>query len=145
MKTNMLRIMLLMMVGIAASLMAKDPVNPESRVPPNSKVYIAPSGGFETYLAAAFTKKKVPVSVVTDREKADFEIKFVGESTKVGWARTVFMGQVGTDEEGSLTVTNIKTSVLAFAYAVNKKGSARGKQSAAEACAKHIKEKIEEK
>jgi hypothetical protein len=40
-------------------------------------------------------------------------------------------------------VTNIKTGTAAFAYAVHKGSSVRGKQSAAEACAKHLKRKIE--
>src|SRR5207249_10765255 len=33
------------------------------------KVYVAPMDGFETYLKAAITKKKVPVEVVEDRSE----------------------------------------------------------------------------
>ena len=39
-------------------------------------------------------------------------------------------------EEASINGTNIKTDVIVFAYNVNKQNAARGKQSAAEACAK---------
>jgi len=39
-----------------------------------STVYIEPMGGYETYLAAAFAKKKVPLIVVTDKSKADYII-----------------------------------------------------------------------
>lgn len=37
-------------------------------------VYIEPMGGYETYLAAALTKKHVPLIVVADRDKADYII-----------------------------------------------------------------------
>jgi hypothetical protein len=37
----------------------------------------------------------------------------------------------------------MKTSEVVFAYSVNKKNSAHGKKTTAEACAKHLKEKIE--
>ena len=39
-----------------------------------STVYIEPMEGYETYLAAAFTKKHVPLVFVTDRAKADYII-----------------------------------------------------------------------
>ncbi len=34
----------------------------------DSKIYIAPMDGFETYLKAALIKKNVPVSVVADQD-----------------------------------------------------------------------------
>lgn len=37
-------------------------------------VYIEPMRGYETYLAAAFTKKHVPLIVVADKDKAEFII-----------------------------------------------------------------------
>src|ERR1035441_1971194 len=38
-------------------------------------VYIEPMGGYETYLAAAFTEKHVPLIVIADKEKADYIIQ----------------------------------------------------------------------
>jgi hypothetical protein len=35
---------------------------------------LAPAGGFEPYLSAARMKKEVPVSIVSTKEMADFEI-----------------------------------------------------------------------
>ena len=35
----------------------------------NPRIYIAPSGGFESYLAAAFTKKHVPAQVAGSKEQ----------------------------------------------------------------------------
>lgn len=38
-------------------------------------VYLEPQQGFETYLAAAITKKSVPVDVVTDQTKPTYVLK----------------------------------------------------------------------
>src|SRR5262245_57523496 len=109
-----------------------------------SRVYVAPmEGGFDTFLVAAFVKKQVPVTVVTDRKKADYEITGIAESEKAGWAKMLFMGSEQSRELASIKVVNIKSGEVVYGYAVHKGNSYRGKQSAAEACAKHLKEKIE--
>ncbi len=113
-------------------------------IPRGAKVFIGPvEGGFETYLAAAIQKKDVPVVVVTVREKADFEITSVAETEKAGWAKMLFTGSAASKEQAGIKIVNLKTDEVVFAYAVHKANSARGHQSAAEACAKHMKEKIE--
>lgn len=114
------------------------------KLPAGSKIFVAPmAGGFETFVIAGLQQKKVPVIVVADRAKADFEISGVSESDKAGWAKMLFMGSQQSREQASIKVVNLKTGVVAFAYSVNKGNSYRGRQSAGEACAKHIKEKIE--
>jgi hypothetical protein len=116
----------------------------DNPLPRGAKIFIAPvEGGFENYLAAGLIKKQVPVTIVASREKADYEISGVAESEKAGWAKMLFLGSQASKEQAGIKVLNIKTQEVVFAYAVNKSNSARGKQSAAEACAKHLKEKIE--
>jgi hypothetical protein len=113
-------------------------------IPRGAKVFIAPvEGGFETYLAAAIQTKKVPLVVVTVREKAEFEISAVAETERAGWAKMLFLGSAASKEQAGIKIVNLKTDEVVFAYAVHKGNSARGHQSAAEACAKHMKEKIE--
>jgi hypothetical protein len=114
------------------------------KLPAGSRIYVAPmEGGFETFIVAGLQQKKVPVIVVADRTKAEFEISGVSESDKAGWAKMLFMGSQQSREQASIKVVNIKTGIVAFAYSVHKGNSYRGRQSAGEACAKHIKEKIE--
>jgi hypothetical protein len=113
-------------------------------IPRGAKLYIAPMNGYETFIAAALHKKEVPVVVVTNRELAEFEIVGASESQKAGWARVVFTGNRGSDEEASISVIDLQSSAVVFAYNVNKQGSVRGRQSSAEACAKHLKNKIED-
>lgn len=115
----------------------------EKKIPAGSKIFIVGDEGFDTFLTAALNKKNVPVSVVADRAKADYELTGVSESEKAGWAKTIFLGQTGSKEEASVKLVDIKTSEIIFAYAVHKRNSVHGKQSSAEACAKHMKEAIE--
>jgi len=113
-------------------------------IPVGSRVFVAPmDNGFEIYVIAGLQQKKVPLIVVMDRSKADFEISGVSESERANWSKMLFMGTDASKEQASIKVTNLKTGVVAFAYSVNKGSSARGKQSAGEACAKHLKQKIE--
>ena len=112
----------------------------------SSRIYIAPiEGGFDTFLAAAIIKKQVPVTVVTDRTKADYEITGIASTERAGWAKMLFMGVDNSNDMASIKVVYLKSSEVVYGYAVRKGNSYRGKQSAAEACAKHLKEKIEGK
>ena len=110
----------------------------------DARVFIAPmEGGFETFIAAGFLQKKVPLVVVTDRTKADYEISGVSESDKANWAKMLFMNSQNSNEQASIKVVDLKSDEMVYAYSVHKTNSVRGKQSAGEACAKHIKEQIE--
>lgn len=113
---------------------------------PGAKVFIAPMpDGFDTQLKTAIEAKKVPVTLVDAREKAEFEITGQSETQKASTAKKVIMWDWHSDEQASIKVENIATSEVVFSYSVNKKSSAHGKRSTAEACAKHIKEKLEGK
>lgn len=109
-------------------------------IPVGAKIYVEASDGFDTYLAAALQKKKVPVVVVAEKEKADYELQGVSDHQKAGWAKVIFLGQIHSDEQASIRLVDLKTSEVVFAYAVNKKNSLHGRQTAAEACAKHMKD-----
>jgi hypothetical protein len=115
----------------------------QETIPTGARVYIAPMpNGFDNYIAAGLQQKKVPVVMVADRSKADFEISGVAETDKAGWAKMLFMGVQQSNEQASVKMVNLKSGTIVFAYSVNKANSVRGKQSAGEACAKHIREKI---
>jgi hypothetical protein len=99
-------------------------------------------GGFETDLKTAIEKKKVPVELVTERDKADYEITGTSETQKASAAKKAIMWDWHSNEQASITVTEIKSGEVVFAYSVNKQSSAHGKRSTAEACAKHLGEQI---
>jgi hypothetical protein len=112
-----------------------------AKIPAYAKVYVAPMlGGFENYIIAGLRNKKVPLTVVVDRSKAEYEISGVSETDKAGWAKMLFMGSQNSNEQASIKIADLKTGAVIFGYSVHKTNSARGRQSAGEACAKHIKQ-----
>ncbi len=113
-------------------------------IPRNSKIYIAPMDGFETYLAAAIRKKEVPLLMVTDREDADFEITGTHEKNKPGWAKTIFLGDVRSSASASMQIVNLKTKIVVYADSSDRSSANRGERSTAEKLAKYLKKKIED-
>ena len=114
-----------------------------AKIPAYAKIYVAPMlGGFENYVIAGLRNKKVPLTVVVDRSKAEYEISGVSESEKAGWAKMLFLGSQQSNETASIKVSDLKTGAVIFGYSVHKGNSARGRQSAGEACAKHIKQVV---
>jgi hypothetical protein len=62
----------------------KNPVITNESLPSGARIYIAPMpSGFESYVAAGLEKKKVPVVLVTDRDKADYELTVSPTATKL--------------------------------------------------------------
>lgn len=111
------------------------------RIPKGAKVFVAPmSDGFDAYLKDALAKKQVPVEVTASREQADYEITGVADSQKAGTAKKVILGNWHSREEASITVSNIKSGEVVWAYSVHEEASTHGKRSSAEACAKHLKD-----
>jgi hypothetical protein len=136
-------------------------------VTPGSRIVIAPMGGFETYFAAAIREKKVPVKLTLNRESAQFFVV----STETEWHGFVYGSAGGANWnqnggsaghaasasstrglEASIMLIDAKTKDIVWAYEVHKSShgallfgthAARGQQSLAEACAKHLKEYIE--
>jgi hypothetical protein len=110
-----------------------------------AKAYIEPMpNGFDAALKEAIAKKKVPLTIVDKKETADFLIRGTSESVKASTAKKVIMWDWHSNEEASIAVVSVASGEVIFAYNANKQSSAHGKRSTAEACAKHIKEKLEE-
>lgn len=135
-------------------------------------VYIEPMDGFETYLAAAIAKKNVPLIVVADKEKADYFITSSVSQRAPTQPAVVINNSVNNVNNGSdntqtagsgggypgggyprpgsfgrtsasISVVDSHSSQIVFAYSVGKSANTNQLQSAAEACAKHLKEFIE--
>jgi hypothetical protein len=112
---------------------------------PNPKIYIAPQGGFESFLAGAFTKKNVPAQMVQTEEGADYilspaPVEQKPESAGGKIARCMFAYCAGIEgsQTASVTLIDARTKAVVWAYNVRKGGSSNF-QSSAEACAKHLK------
>jgi hypothetical protein len=132
-----------------------------------SRIVIAPMGGFETYFAAAVREKRVPITLTLEKASAQYFVVstntewqgFVyGAGGNANWSRaggTASYGAAASSTRGleaSIMIIDAKTKDIVWAYEVHKSShgalifgtlGARGQQSIAEACAKHLKEYIE--
>lgn len=156
----------------AASEAKAEPSDPgvatgSGAIAPGARVVVAPMGGFETYFAAAVREKKVPITLTLDRSSAQFFVV----SANTEWQGFVYAsggsaswnanggsaahGSAASSTRGleaSIMLIDAKTKDVVWAYEVHKSShgsllfgtlGARGQQSIAEACAKHLKEYIE--
>lgn len=111
-----------------------------------ARIFIGPiDDGFDEYLKAAIKKKQVPIVIVADKSQAEFEMSGHAETHTAPKAQKLLLGKIHSDEQASIQVASLESGEVVFAYSVNKGNSAHGKQSTAEACAKHLKEEIEKK
>jgi hypothetical protein len=135
---------LFLAVAVAGAQAGEKNAPPSQKIPKGAKVFVAPIGeGFDTYLKDAIAKKKVPVEITTNRDQADYEITGAAETQKASTAKKVIMGNWHSREEASITVSNIKSGEVVWAYSVHQEASTHGKRSSAESCAKHLKDAIE--
>ena len=127
----------------AAGVAAAPATAASMKIVAGARVYIAPMEGFESYLVAAFGKKKVQLIPVADQNLADYVIAGTSVDKKAGWAKMAFMGNIHSDNAASITMTDRRTGAIVYAYAVDKKSTLHGQQTTAEACAKHLEAHIE--
>ena len=151
------------MILIAASILALiGMVSAQEYVSPQAKVFVESGetsdvsgkiedrearGDFGMAITAALYKKKVPVLVVTDIEKADYVISHSStrdedstgtKAVKLIVGAGLFGG--GVKFEGTFMVVSQESTAVVFSYSV-KKGNF---QSAADAFAKHFKNHIKD-
>jgi hypothetical protein len=128
--------------GLALTEVSAQPTMPV-QIPEGAAVFIQNSE-FGQALSAAILKKKVPVVIVTDREKADYYFAEVSNATKEGTAERVtkvlvfgiFAGS-GKTFEASVNCTN-RDGVVVFARNTSKPSI----KAAAEDVASKLKDHI---
>jgi hypothetical protein len=106
------------------------------------KIYLQPQSGYESFIAAAFITKKLPVTVTQNEADAQYTLTSVflakEESTGGKIARCIFMYCSGIDGIQAATVELLTPNKeVVWAYNVRKAG-ANSYQSTAEAIAKHL-------
>jgi hypothetical protein len=115
-----------------------------TRITYGARLYVE-EGEFGMALSAALLKKKVPVVVLRDRDKADFFVETTSASKKEGagervakiLAFGVFAGS-GKSFDATVSITN-RDGAVVFAHNSKKENF----QSAAENVAKNLKKYIE--
>jgi len=112
-------------------------------IPKGAKLFIASMpDGFDTYIRAAIIKKNVPVEIVDDKSKAQYQVAGSSETQKAGAAKKILALDWRSTEEASIQVAKLESGEVVFAYSVHLQSSNHGKQSSAESCAKHLKDHV---
>src|SRR5437762_420087 len=115
-------VLAILVLSLSFGTFAKDAVSTK-KITPHSKIFIAPMGGFENDLKTAMEKKKVPLEIVSDRDKADYEITGTSESQKAGAAKKIIMWDWHSNEQASVKVSDIKSGEIVYSYSANKQSS----------------------
>lgn len=108
------------------------------RIPRASKLFIVPMDGFDSYLAAAIQKERVPILIVDDRDQANFVLKGTygtrdpKPGTMFGNAKLIF--------DASIRIINVKTGVVVYTRA--SQDDNRSLRSACEEIAKDLRKKM---
>jgi len=99
---------------ILAALLVAGSIHAEiaTLIPSNARIYVEPASGFDAWLTAALAKKHVPLTVTTDKSKADYEI------------------------EAGVRLVDLKSGDVILACPVGKNSTPRGQRNAALACAR---------
>jgi hypothetical protein len=114
-------------------------------IPANSAIFIDSNNGFDIFIAAALQSKGVPLRLVASIDRADYvmdsslfhyEVSAAVETRKLGIATS------GLTSSAAFKLTS-RAGDIVWAYEVTKGMLSRGKQSVAEACAKHLKEAVD--
>lgn len=109
-------------------------------------IYISAENGFQTAISAAFVKKHVKVTILTQAAKAEYTLQAApvdskAESTGSKFARCMFMDCIGMNgySEVSVQLVRNQDGAVVWAYQVRKGNSGPlGIQSLSEAIAKHL-------
>jgi hypothetical protein len=132
----------MLLVGLATSAFAQQ-----------KKIYLDPDDQFSAYFSSALQKKKVPVTITTDPQQADFTAQFQAKA-KDGSVIQGVLASLGAGNynnvsvnEVAMTIVNAKTKDVAFSYTCRKQSqymdaSSDLATSVAECLAKHWKDNL---
>jgi hypothetical protein len=129
MTKTMIGLLLLVATGLAAD---------KTTIPAGSRIYVDTNNGFDLFILAAFQAKHVKAQLVSSADKADYVLdSSLFHSQEV--AATEKAAGTYRVSEAAFKLTS-KSGEIIWAYAATKGLLSRGKQSVAEACAKHLKD-----
>jgi hypothetical protein len=126
--------------AVAIALLTS-PAFAQTRVAPGSVLFVdAADPGLTTAIAAAIQKKKVPVTLTTREEHADYVLRVVTDAQKEGTgeriAKVALLGAFagsGKSRQTAMTLED-RTGAIVFSYQTTKVKL----QSASEGIAKHL-------
>jgi len=111
----------------------------------NSKLYIDVMDGFDSYLSAAILAKHIPVTVVRDRDKADYLVTGTWRESEGGTSGNGSLVRPlkrRTNYSASISIVDPKTSAVIFAYSSQRSATHDLSKEIAEDLANHLRDQI---
>jgi hypothetical protein len=90
------------------------------------KIRILPMDGFENYLTSAIVAKKVPITVVLDKDQADYVVngsRRESNGVTSGNGSLYRPLKARTNYSASISIIDPKSSTIIFSYAVQRSGT----------------------
>ncbi len=86
----------------------------QTKVPPGAKVYITPmEGNLHGFIAPEILKKKVPLTIVTEEQEAEFVLTGASIKGDDKWYHSVFGGK--DKNEGNVQLISVKEKQVVWA------------------------------
>jgi hypothetical protein len=86
----------------------------ESRIPPQSKIFIAPmENGLDGFLGPELIKKRLPIVIVIEEKDADYVLTGAVIKADDKWFNTVFGGK--DKNEGNVRLLDVKNKQIIWA------------------------------
>jgi len=103
-----------LMLSCLAALVCAAGNRAPSRVPPGSKVFIAPmEGNLNGFIAPEILKKKIPFVLVTDENDAEFILSGASIKADDKWYNTIFGGK--DKNEGNVQLISVRDKQMVWA------------------------------
>lgn len=107
-------------------------------IPSNAKIYINATSGFDTYLDSAIRKQRVPLTITTQKDGADYELQALSGGQPIPGSDWLMLWIRGYGQ-ASIRIVNIHTSETVFATSLDRNSDLHNWDAAAKACASHLK------
>jgi hypothetical protein len=127
--------------ALAVLLLSCVPAFAQSPLPSDSKVFIEPMNGFETYLSAAIRDEHVPLVVVLDKDKADYVVTGVWRETEAGFTGNgslVRPIRTRINNSASISIVDPKSTAVVFSASTQQTKTHQASKEVAEDLAKQL-------
>jgi hypothetical protein len=129
------------LTALAAIVLSCIPAFAQSPLAPDSKIFIEPMNGFESYLSAAIRDEHVPLVVVLDKTKADYFITGVWQEESAGYTGNgslVRPIRTRTNNSASISIVDPKSTAVVFSASTQQTKTHQASKEVAEDLAKQL-------
>jgi hypothetical protein len=129
-------------VLVSGGLGAQEKSGQKALIEGGSTLAVKPMDGFEYYLLAALYKKRLPLDLMSDPQKASYVVEGNQTSSRASTSKVFWLGTDADHVEVSLDVNRTSDGEQVTHDEYSRSLAGRGLQTMAEAFADHLREKV---